>query len=130
MYLIKTDFKQDNILVHPLDTEKLIDVSIDVAQHVCNVNIAAYSFEAEARLKVFDKNNGNVYAIIIYAKSPFNELCFTYSYKYNDNNEALLYNSDVFFLIGTYTLNYPLVIPIPMQFMLILMILLKLILMK
>lgn len=97
MYLIKTDFKQDTILVHPLDTEKLIDVSIDVAQHVCNVNIAAYSFEAEAKLKVFDKNNGNVYAIIIYAKSPFNELCFTYSYKYNDNNEALLYNSDVFF---------------------------------
>lgn len=97
MYSIKTDFKQDNISVHPLDTQNLIDVSIDVAQHVCNVNITAYEFESEARLKVFDKINGNVYAIMIYAKSPFNKLCFTYSFKYGDNNELLLDSSDVFF---------------------------------
>jgi hypothetical protein len=108
MYLIKTDFKKEPMTVNESDTAKLIEVSIDVAQHVCNVNIAAYSFEAEARLKVFDKNNGNVYAIIIYAKSPFNELCFTYSYKYNDNNEALLYNSDVFFSDWSLYIQLPL----------------------
>jgi hypothetical protein len=97
MYSIKTDFKQDTMTVNDSDMAKLIEVSIDVAKHVCKVDINAYAFESEARLCVLDKYNGNLYAIMVYAKSPFNELCFTYTFKYNDNNELLLHSSDVFF---------------------------------
>ena len=97
MYSIKTDFKQDTITVNESDTEKLIEVSIDVAKHVCKVDINAYAFESEARLSVFDKINGNIYSITVYAKSPFNELCFTYSFRYDSNDTLLLYSSDVFF---------------------------------
>lgn len=97
MYSIKTNFKQDSLTVHEADTTKLIEVSIDVAKHVCKVDINAYEFESEARLSVFDKINGNLYSIMVYAKSPFNELCFTYSFRYDANADLLLYSSDVFF---------------------------------
>lgn len=97
MYSIKTNFKQDSFTVNENDSAKLIKSSIDVAQHVCKVNINAYSFESEAKISVFDKINGNIYSIMVYAKSPFNELCFTYSFRYDINDDLLLYSSDVFF---------------------------------
>jgi hypothetical protein len=97
MYLIQTDFKQSKIKVNPSDTERLIAVSIDVANHVCGLDITDYKFEAEGRLRVIDSENGNMYSIMIYAQNSLYDLRFGYDFKYDANDEVFLTNSDIFF---------------------------------
>lgn len=97
MYLIQTDFKQSKIKVNPSDTNRLIAVSIDVAKHICNLDISDYEFESEARLRVIDSENGNMYSIVIFAKNSLYDLNFSYDFKYNANNVVYLTSSDIFF---------------------------------
>lgn len=97
MYLIKTDFKQSKIKVNPSDTERLIAVSIDVANHICSLDITDYTFEAEGRLRVIDIENGNLYSIMIHAQNSLYDLRFCYDFKYNSNGEVILKSSDIFF---------------------------------
>lgn len=97
MYLIQTDFKQPKIKVNPSDTERLIAVSIDVAKHICNMDITDYEFEAEGRLRVIDSNNGNLYSIMIFAQNSLYDLRFGYDFKYDANGKVFLVSSDIFF---------------------------------
>lgn len=97
MYSIKTNFKDKSMTVDPHDHEKLMNVSIDVAAHVCEIDITDAIFTSEGRLQAVDTLNGNIYAIMIYAKNAIYDFCFHYSFKYDKNGELFLHSSDVFF---------------------------------
>jgi hypothetical protein len=103
-----TDFQQlPAIKVTDSDNKKLIEVSLNVAQHICHTDIQYYSFNVNAKVQVIDQLRGNVYAIHIEAKHEESLLHFSYAFKYNENNEVYLYNTHL------YVLNYDLFIDFP-----------------